>query len=344
MFGCGFLFPLSSSHFIVPVHLGGLDGASRTTLDATPLIRCISPMSSVSRLSHPFHLPVPRNLEFVAAAVLFEFFFDLYNCMSWPVLVILPIPLCSWLKGAPPGTLPKQQRAKKKQVASVYGKGSFETRSLSGPWARQPLLLKHEEKDQENRSTWKDRLQHAPPRSPWARPSVVHAGPSWFPWGHLPPKAPGCAWSLAYDSNPSSIGLSQDMWNCGRSSNIASSPFHWPYSVLTTSELYSRSLEADMSENHPAYSSVKWEVLPFLVCKSSLDAICRAQPRAGCTCLWERLVWKQITSCTFTVWNIHESPWPMIPIPAALVCPETCDTVAEDACNIASHLHWPYSR
>ena len=47
MFGCGFLFPLSSSHFIVPVHLGGLDGASRTTLDATPLIRCISPMSSV---------------------------------------------------------------------------------------------------------------------------------------------------------------------------------------------------------------------------------------------------------------------------------------------------------
>ena len=73
MFGCGFLSPLSFSHFIVPVHLGGLDGASRTTLDATPLIRCISPMSSVSRLSHPFHLPIPRNLEFVAAAVLFEF-------------------------------------------------------------------------------------------------------------------------------------------------------------------------------------------------------------------------------------------------------------------------------
>ena len=72
MFGCGFPFPLSSSHFIVPVHLGSLDGASRTTLDATPLIRCISPMSSVSRLSHPFHLPVPRNLEFVVAANLFE--------------------------------------------------------------------------------------------------------------------------------------------------------------------------------------------------------------------------------------------------------------------------------
>ena len=40
----------------------------------------------------PFHLPVPRN---VAAAVLFEFVFDLYNCMSWPVLVIMPGPLCS---------------------------------------------------------------------------------------------------------------------------------------------------------------------------------------------------------------------------------------------------------
>ena len=36
--------------------------------------------------------------------------------------------------------------------------------------------------------------------------------------------------------------------------------------------------------------------------------------------------------------NIHESPWDMIPIPAALVCPKTCDTVTEDACNIANHL------
>ena len=38
------------------------------------------------------------------------------------------------------------------------------------------------------------------------------------------------------------------------------------------------------------------------------------------------------------MWNIHESPWLMVPIPAALVCPKTCDTVAEDAYNIASHL------
>ena len=38
----------------------------------------------------------------------------------------------------------------------------------------------------------------------------------------------------------------------------------------------------------------------FLLSKSLLDAICRAGPRAGCKCIWERLVWKQITSCTFT--------------------------------------------
>ena len=47
--------------------------------DTTPSIRCTSPMSSISRLSHPFH-PVPRNWEFVAAAYLFEFVFGLYNC------------------------------------------------------------------------------------------------------------------------------------------------------------------------------------------------------------------------------------------------------------------------
>ena len=38
------------------------------------------------------------------------------------------------------------------------------------------------------------------------------------------------------------------------------------------------------------------------------------------------------------LWNIHESPWLMIPTPAALVCPETCDPMAEDTCNTASHL------
>ena len=38
------------------------------------------------------------------------------------------------------------------------------------------------------------------------------------------------------------------------------------------------------------------------------------------------------------LWNIHELPWLMVPTPAALVCPETCDIMAEDTCNIASHL------
>ena len=43
-------------------------------------------------------------------------------------------------------------------------------------------------------------------------------------------------------------------------------------------------------------------------------------------------VYKQVLA------NIHESPWHMILIPAALVCPKTCDTVAKDACNIANLL------
>ena len=77
-------------------------------------------------------------------------------------------------------------------------------------------------------------------------------------------------------------------------------PVTFPLPIPTTSEVYSGSLEADMSENHPTYSSVKWKNPSFLLSKSFLDAICRAQPSAGCTCLWERLVWKQITSCTFT--------------------------------------------
>ena len=34
-------------------------------------------------------------------------------------------------------------------------------------------------------------------------------------------------------------------------------PVTFPLAVLTTSEVYSGSLEADMSENHRAYSSVK---------------------------------------------------------------------------------------
>ena len=40
-------------------------------------------------------------------------------------------------------------------------------------------------------------------------------------------------------------------------------PATFPLSVLAISEEYSGSLEADMSENHPSCSSVKWEVLPL---------------------------------------------------------------------------------
>ena len=50
----------------------------------TTLIRCASPMGPISRLSHPFHLPVPLFSVFVAAAnLLFEFVF--VNCKLWPV-------------------------------------------------------------------------------------------------------------------------------------------------------------------------------------------------------------------------------------------------------------------
>ena len=56
--------------FIVLAHLGSYDCCLSHRV-RTPLIRCASPMSSTSRLSHPFHLPVPRNSEFVAAANLF---------------------------------------------------------------------------------------------------------------------------------------------------------------------------------------------------------------------------------------------------------------------------------
>ena len=80
---------------------------------------------------------------------------------------------------------------------------------------------------------------------------------------------------------------------------------------------------------------------PFLVYNPFLDAICRAQQRAGCNCFMGKAALKpdhKLHIYKHILANIHESPWHMIPFPAALVCPKTCDTVAEDACNIASHL------
>ena len=61
-----------------------------------------------SRIRFIFPSPAIRNL--LPLFCLNLFWFD--TCMIWPVLVMLPIPLCGWLKGAPPG-LPKQHRAKK---------------------------------------------------------------------------------------------------------------------------------------------------------------------------------------------------------------------------------------
>ena len=80
---------------------------------------------------------------------------------------------------------------------------------------------------------------------------------------------------------------------------------------------------------------------PFLSVKSFLDSVCRAKPRAGCKCCVGKACLKpdhKLHLYKHVLANIHESPWHMIPIPAALVCPKTCDSVAEDACNIASHL------
>ena len=69
----------------------------------------------------------------------------------------------------------------------------------------------------------------------------------------------------------------------------------------------------------------------------------RAQQGAGCKCFMGKACLKpdhKLHIYKHILANIHELPWHMISIPAALVCPKTltCDTVAEDACNIANHL------
>ena len=51
--------------------------------------------NSVSRLSHPFHLPVPRNQRNLLLPPICLNFFCCYICMIWPVLATLPSPLCS---------------------------------------------------------------------------------------------------------------------------------------------------------------------------------------------------------------------------------------------------------
>ena len=74
------------------------------------------------------------------------------------------------------------------------------------------------------------------------------------------------------------------------------SPFHWPQYSDQQNVWWKLFLVA---WNQPTCSSVKWEVLPFFR-RSFWDATCRAQQGAGSKCIWERLDWNQITSCTFT--------------------------------------------
>ena len=231
---------------------------------------------------------------------------------------------------------------------------------------------------------------------------------------------------------------SQHHWSVPRHVTLwqkmpVTSPVTFPLTLLTTSEEDSGSFEAAMSENHPTSSSVKWVLLslcvilswmqfaghshvqvasvnekgsfenqitsctltsryvlvpdtwdrfkqiianhlsidpthnkwgilrqswsshvreppnffqcevrraPFLVCSPFLDAMCRAQQIAGCKCCVGKACLtpdRKLHLYKHVLWNIHESTWHMIPIPAALVCPKTCDTVAEDSCNIDRH-------
>ena len=111
-------------------------------------------------------------------------------------------------------------------------------------------------------------------------------------------------------------------------------PVTFPLTLLTTSEEYSGSLEADMSENHPS-SSVKWEVLPLFCLKVSWMQFA-GHSNVQVASVYEKKLFE--TLYKQVLWNIHESPWLMVPTPAALVCPETRYTMAEDTCNIASHL------
>ena len=68
MFGCGFSFP----PLILSFHRPCAPRQPRWSL--SHYFGRDPPMSLVSRLSHPFHLPVPRNSGFVAAANLSECF------------------------------------------------------------------------------------------------------------------------------------------------------------------------------------------------------------------------------------------------------------------------------
>ena len=99
---------------------------------------------------------------------------------------------------------------------------------------------------------------------------------------------------------------------------------------------------------HPTCSSVKWEVLPFFCLRDSWMQVAGHSPVQVASVCGKGSFESRSQAAPLqasTAWNIHESPWLMIPIPAALVCLKTCDTVANDASNITSSpFHWPYLR
>ena len=140
--------------------------------------------------------------------------------------------------------------------------------------------------------------------------------------------------------------LSQQHWSVPRhvtlwQKMLVTLPVTFPLTVLTISEEYSGSLEADMSENTQvaqvwSEKSFLSLVQEFFGCKQHGTATSRMQVWMGKSCL--KLDHK-LHRHKQALGNIHELPWLMIPIPAALVCPKTCNTMmAEDTCNIASHL------
>ena len=140
------------------------------------------------------------------------------------------------------------------------------------------------------------------------------------------------------------------------------SPISFPLTVLTTSEEYSGSLEADMSENHPTSSSVKWEVLLSLcVILSWMQSTGRSNVQVA-SVSWERLLWNQITSCTFTStywrtfmnhpgiwfssqqhWFVprHVTLWQKMPVTSPITFPLTLLATSEEYQSWSSHVREP---
>ena len=83
-----------------------------------------------------------------------------------------------------------------------------------------------------------------------------------------------------------------------------------PLTLFTTSEEYS----SRHVREPPNLFMCEVRRAPFLVCNPFLDAICRAQPPAGCKCIWEKLDRNWITHCIFTskycgIFRNHPSIW-----------------------------------